>query len=601
MAKHSVFDLLSGYVESDNGHNGKKFYVSTVTGSSGMVSFSRFGKMLSKFGDKMTNLLSYTSSKTYGVFLVLFGVLSLIISFTKAYLGMYPTGIPLYAIIIGVSLSVLGIPFLISEKPLAIAVQDFSLTDMIFFEFFCIRRMHRNDKEHGLHFAFGIVFGVFLALLSAIVPIWAIVAVIGVFLYMFLTFISPEFSFFSIFLVMPYMSFDSDGTFLALMVAVTMISYARKVALGKRVYFFEQYDLFLVVMLVCVLISGIFVKGVESFVSSVVMILLGMGYVMSSSLVTNRRLADGLMNAVVISSIPVSVIAIIESVIYVYNNGLVGFSGASATFDKPYTLAIFLLVSAAFSVYFVNVKRRKSAKIVYLLVFLVTFVALFFTMSIWAFIAAWFGIIAYGILKLRRGWRILLSVITVFPYGILFIPERYMSVITESPYLTIFGFSTSVSTWQASLSMLRDNLLLGVGIGSDCFTQEIIGYTNGVIPHNSSNFLLEIACEAGVISLCAFLVILAIRLKHRAVYRPYIRTSQVNALSEITTVTVVVLMIYGLFNYIWADMTMYYLFWCAFGLGSASLRISKQEFDDRVAYFSDGSAEDSSSIDITIR
>ena len=60
-------------------------------------------------------------------------------------------------------------------------------------------------------------------------------------------------------------------------------------------------------------------------------------------------------------------------------------------------------------------------------------------------------------------------------------------------------------------------------------------------------------------------------------------------------------MIYGVFNYVWADMTMYYLFWCVFGLGSAVLRISKQEFDDRVAYFSDGSAEDSSSIDITIR
>ena len=61
------------------------------------------------------------------------------------------------------------------------------------------------------------------------------------------------------------------------------------------------------------------------------------------------------------------------------------------------------------------------------------------------------------------------------------------------------------------------------------------------------------------------------------------------------------LMAYGAFYYIWADMTMYYLFWCVFGLGSASLRVAKQEFDDRFAYFSDGSAEDSSSIDISIR
>ena len=61
------------------------------------------------------------------------------------------------------------------------------------------------------------------------------------------------------------------------------------------------------------------------------------------------------------------------------------------------------------------------------------------------------------------------------------------------------------------------------------------------------------------------------------------------------------LMVYGVFHYIWADMTMYYLFWCVFGLGSASLRVAKNEFDESAAYFRDGSTEDASSIDIAIK
>ena len=61
------------------------------------------------------------------------------------------------------------------------------------------------------------------------------------------------------------------------------------------------------------------------------------------------------------------------------------------------------------------------------------------------------------------------------------------------------------------------------------------------------------------------------------------------------------LMAYGAFNYIWADMTMYYLFWCVFGLGSATLRVAKNEFDESAAYFRDGSTEDASSIDIAIK
>ena len=113
--------------------------------------------------------------------------------------------------------------------------------------------------------------------------------------------------------------------------------------------------------------------------------------------------------------------------------------------------------------------------------------------------------------------------------------------------------------------------------------------------------MLEIACEAGIISLIAFILVYLIRVRHRGIYQPYVRNSHVSKVSEYTSVITVMLMAYGAFNYIWADMTMYYLFWCVFGLGSASLRVAKQEFDDRVAYFSDGSAEDASSIDITIR
>ena len=601
MAKGRLIDLVRGYVSSDVDHNGKKFYVNTVTGSSGATSVTRFGRMFTHFCDRATNLISYTETRIYGSFFTILGLLSLVVSFVKDYLGYYESGIPLSSLIVSIVVALLGIPFLFSDKPLAIVVQDIPLTDFIFFEFFCIRRMHRYNKERGIHLAVAIVVGILLSALTIAVPVWIIAAVLGVFVYLFLTFLSPEFSFFSIFLAMPYLSFDSNGIFLAVMVAITLVSYGRKVKLGKRVYFFEQYDFSLAVMLLCILVSGIFVKGVESFVSSVVMILLGMGYVLASSLVTNRRLADCLINVIIISSIPVSFIAIAESAQFIYFNSYAAFEGATATFEKPHILAIFLLISSALSIYFVNAARSKTSKLLYFSTFLVTFVALFFTKSLWAYVAALFGLIAYGILKLRRGWRVLLSFITAVPYAALFLPAEYMDIVINHPLAVQFGISESMIVWRTSIAMLRNNLFLGIGIGEECFVEEISKYTDATGIFSSGNFLLEIACEAGIISLCAFMLILLVRLKHRAIYRPYIRTSQVSALSEITTVSVIMLMVYGVFNYIWADMTMYYLFWCVFGLGSAVLRISKQEFDDRVAYFSDGSAEDSSSIDITIR
>ena len=600
MAKRTLIELLSGYTNGDDDSSGKKFCVETITGSANRVSITRLGKYISAFFDKFTRLLSYTQSRTYGALLCVFGILSLVIHFLKDYASGYGN-IPLDTIIIGSVFALLSIPFFISDKPLSVALQNNTITDYVFFEFFCIRRMHKNDSERGMSPAVGVILGVLLAALGAVVPLWTVTLGIGIGIYLFLTFLSPEFSFFSIFLIMPYLSFDTNGIFLAVLVAITIISYARKVALGKRVYYFEQYDVGLFMMLFCILISGIFVKGMASFVSSIVMILLGMGYILASSLVTNRRLADCLINAVIISAIPVSVIAIIEATIEIVANGISSFDGVSATFDKPYTLAMFLLVSLSFSVYFVDVRRRRAAKVLYAITAVINFAALFFTMSFWAFGALIIGAIAFAVQKMRHGAGVMLFILSFFAYGLLFVPNKYIDIIATEQIVDAIGLSDSIQRWKDSIIMLKEHLFLGVGIGEESFVTEIGNYVSGFDYHNSGNFLLEIACEAGIISLFAFVIIYMIRLKHRRIYQPYVKNSHVSKISSYTTVITVTLMVYGVFNYIWADMTMYYLFWCVFGLGSAALRVAKSEFDDRVAYFSDGSAEDSSSIDISIR
>jgi len=461
--------------------------------------------------------------------------------------------------------------------------------------------MHKDESAMGVPMFVGAVLGVCLATIGAIVPLWWVSLGLALVVYLFLTFLSPEFSFFSIFIIMPYLSFDTDGVFLAALVAVTLLSYARKVVLGKRVYYFEQYDIGLFIMLFCILISGIFLKGVDSFVSSVVMILLGMGYVLSSSLVTNRRLADCLINAVIISAIPVSIIAIFEAAFAIAKDGISSFEGASATFDKPYTLAIFLIVALSFSIYFVDVRRKRAAKVLYAVTMVINFVALFFTMSFWAFCALIIGAVAFLVQKMRHGSGLTLLILSILAYGLLFVPSEYINIIANNEVMSALGISDSMYRWRTSIEMLKDNLFLGVGIGEESFLEEIVNYSSNFDYHNSGSFLLEIACEAGIISLIAFLLIYIIRVRHRGIYQPYVKNSRVSKISSYTTVITVMLMAYGAFNYIWADMTMYYLFWCVFGLGSAVLRVAKSEFDDRVAYFSDGSAEDSSSIDISIR
>ena len=166
----------------------------------------------------------------------------------------------------------------------------------------------------------------------------------------------------------------------------------------------------------------------------------------------------------------------------------------------------------------------------------------------------------------------------------------------------MLGIGALAERFAISKRIFLDHLTLGVGIGSDCFAVEYEGYApRGELFESSGNLLLQIGCEAGVAALALFVLLLLIRALHRTVYRPYLKDSQVGKLSDFSAALVTSLMAFGAFSYIWADKTILYLFWCVFGIGSAALRISKQEFDDFAGYMSDGAGADSSSIDIVIR
>jgi hypothetical protein len=84
---------------------------------------------------------------------------------------------------------------------------------------------------------------------------------------------SPEFLFLGSLALIPFLNFIPSADFvLGAVVLLSLISFMLKVVYGKRVIFVEQYDIFLLGMLLFILISGIFVKGIESFSGSLGMI-----------------------------------------------------------------------------------------------------------------------------------------------------------------------------------------------------------------------------------------------------------------------------------------------------------------------------------------
>ena len=169
MPRNHLIDLAVGYEVPENSKvKGKRFVSKEISGSITSLPKTGFSRKFHESLTRLMNLIVYTSTRTYGLFLGGFGLLSLLIHFAKDYFG-YAEGLPIEVVMVSAAFAILAIPFLSFDKPIAIAMQEFSLTDSIFFEFFCIQRLQKKPDAPSRHPLLGLLFGILLAILRYIV------------------------------------------------------------------------------------------------------------------------------------------------------------------------------------------------------------------------------------------------------------------------------------------------------------------------------------------------------------------------------------------------------------------------------------------------
>ena len=584
------------YGEAYEEYKRDSFYSLEFTGSASQRFHGIFSARLFKYAKEIAYLLSHVQSRVYGAMSIAFGLLSLFLYFIGVSRDM-----SIATPIISIAFAVLSVPFLLSGKSLPILFQDFKITDYVFYEFFCMKRLNRIEGGSKFPILLAVAIGFAFALVGYLVPVWQMLLAIGIMVFIYISFASPEFPFFLSFLLLPYFRYiPYSSTCLVIMIAVAIISFTRKVVFGKRVLHIERYDILLAIFTLLILISGIFIKGVESFSSSVEMIVLAVGYTLASNIITNRRLADCAMNSVIISAIAPSIISIVQFIIISAQVGVSNMQSANVEeiFVRHNELAPVLLVAIILSVAMI-IHNHGPIRTLYVMGIAVNSLAFILTGEFFAIFTLVIGIFAYYVLKRKRFAVIALPVLLLVPYLLLAIIPNYA---LDEMFLQIPSLTTAeelFELWSRSIEAFANNFFVGIGIGADSFTEEMVKYN--VIGHaNSSNLFIEIGLEAGVFALLVFLLLIVLRLVHRTKYHHYVRNSQTSTVTPVSELCIFCLITYGATNYIWSDMSAYYLFWCIFGIGSAAIRIAKKEHDDRILYYEDTRASDSSVIDVEI-
>lgn len=595
MAKPSLREIffdnddISSSVGSKHGIFSREFSGSITQRMKRMLS-SRFFK----FTKAASYLIAHISTRVYGTAMLCFGILGTLMHF----LG-FGTGDAIANPIVGIAFALLSIPFLLTDKPLPIFLQDFKPTDFLFFEFFCMKRHTVLESERRFPISVAIIIGCVPALLSALIPLWQVALIIGIIICVYIGIESPEFIFLTSLFSLPFLRYIlSSDLVLSLALVLAVISFLIKTLHGRRVLYIEQYDICLGGMLLFILISGIFIKGIESFSGSVRMIVLACGYFLAGNIITNRRLASLAANSIVISGAIASLVSIVQLIVVWANSSAeITVESLSVVLSRADGVAVFLMAAIVFAVG-MSAEASLRYRVLYILSAIVCVLALIVSGEVFALTSLLLGIGAYAVIKYNKlPWLfipLLLGVSVLFlllPYGVLdFIFNYSPSIVSAEELFTL---------WNASMKAFAENMLVGIGIGKESFIAEMAKLN--IFGHpDSSNLFIELGLEAGMFALICFMLMLFTRLKHRAHQYLYVRNSQVALMSSLSGVCLFSLIAFGMVNYIWSDSSAYYLFWCIFGIGSATLRVAKNDYDDRVVYYEETSDFDSSVIDIEI-
>ncbi len=577
--------------------NEKVFYSKEISsiGTLGTVKLLKGGaaRILNAIGRSF----AYASTRAYGAFMLSFGLVSLFLQFAEFYFKSEQGDAFSYIIISG-AIALLSLPLLMFDRPMCIALQEFSITDYLFFEFLSIKRMHRNAEVKVIKIPGGVFLGFIPAIVSFFLPIQYVILALFFIAVVFVAFTTPEFPMFLMILSLPYISaIPYSSVVLISLSALTFASYALKVVLGKRTYNFSVYDVIILAIMLTVFIGGIVGRGDDSLKNSAIFIAILLMYFPANNLIVNRRLADLAINGVVISSVPVAILSIVEFIVELgpYDKiPVYSTPGVSVFFTKPQALTAFLLVSAVLSAAYAIEKRRMWKKTLYSGIFMLEVAVLGLTLQPFAWLAMLLGIPAYFIITSKKLPLDLLSVFVLAPLLLFTIPasvlDPFYRTLNVSP-----AFSGMIAGYTEALLLFGESIWFGIGIGDASY---VAAAGAGVSVVNTP---LAIALELGIFAVILILSLILMLIRQLSYYRRFMTNSPFTTIKDMSALALTLIMIYGMGADPFSDGAILCLFFIVFGISSSVMRSARNDYNDRFSYYGDSRSSESSVIDIDIR
>lgn len=524
------------------------------------------------------------SMRVIGIFLISCGLYAGIAQFIRYLLA--DGGAFNLDIAVSAGLILLGIPLLLSPKPLCSAVGDSSILRAFFVGFLgCFDRDFDADGEprgrKTAAFVLGLPFGILSFFFGPVYPLVFLLLLSA--LYAVLR--SPEFGLYATVFALPFLIvLPHPSILLAVMVLYTYFSYSVKRILGKRYFKFELLDVLVFCFMVMMLFGGVVsYGGRQSLAAAGIYTVLMLGYFLTVGLIRTKEKLSHLLLALGSSAFLVSLYGI-----YQYLSGNIstewmdtemfeGIGGrAVSTFENPNMLGQYLILLLPLFAAAVMQKQNRVYGAGYLLLCLAGAGCLIYT---WAR-GAWLGFMLSAVIFLliwsRHAMSFLAAGALLSPFALPFLPSSIVDRFTSIGNLADTSTNYRAYIWRGSVKVARDYGLFGIGIGENAFSKIYPYYAfNGIekAPH-AHNLFLQLLISLGLFGFLLFIVLLFVFLQSGFTLAKRGQDHSTRMIGCGALCGVIAALVQGLTDYTWYNYRVYFIFWVVFGVASAAARIS---------------------------
>ena len=246
-----------------------------------------------------------------------------------------------------------------------------------------------------------------------------------------------------------------------------------------------------------------------------------------------------------------------------------------STFANPNVYGSYLLLAIPVCLIMIHMSNKLIHKMYYVLISLLLLYNLGFTYSRGCYLALGAGLIIYIMFMEKR-------LITLFAAGIVVVPfvapvsmlNRFFSITNLSDSST----SYRIYIWQATLRVLKDFWISGLGQGIDAYNvvYPYYAFSDVTAPH-SHNLFLQVFTELGIFGLIVFLILLLtfFRTLLRLFYKT--RNNKTKSFLACFFAATVAFLFQGMFDYVFYNYRVMLTFFIFMGIGSAMVNVRLKE------------------------